>query len=124
MNILSYGSTAMLKKQALDLPYMQDCINLKTGMRGRVIGMTSSGDKYAIEFEERIFSKSQHSYFDSGCHRKGRKGHCAYIPTDMMFGYVKDYVNPEEYWEPSKGPEVVGFIDLDSGLDNALVALL
>ncbi len=123
MEVLSFGSSAMLKKQALDLPYMEDCINLRTGLKGRVIGITNNGDKYAIEFEERIFSNSQSSYFDSGCHGKGKLGHCAYIPLDMVFGYTKDYVKPEEYWEP-QDPKVIGYINLDTGLDNALIALL
>ena len=112
------GARVFLKEEALRLPYMSDCNNLSKGMKGTIVGMTSSEDKYAIEFDEPIFTGmyKNTSYYNSGCHGKGKMDHCAYIPIDMVFGFKHDIDEPF----------VVGFIDLDanSDFDNALIALL
>lgn len=120
------GSRVSLKKEALELPYMQECINLYEHMSGIIVGMTVAGDKYAVEFDDRIFSNSQYSYFNSGCHGKGALSHCAYIPVDMVWGEIKGCLRRKSKEESLafRKPEVVGFINLDTGLDNALIALL
>lgn len=83
MNRFKIGDRVVLKESALSLPYVvaRRCYtSMYKGKAGRVIGYAITG-KVAIEFDERVFlSDTITSSHDTGCHNKGKKHYCWYIP--------------------------------------------
>ena len=54
--------------------------DIYAGKVDTVIGITTSGDKLAIRFDERVFTTPGTSSHDSGCLGKGPIGYCWYLP--------------------------------------------
>jgi len=123
-----------LLKSALSVSYIRTRLgymNLKEGMLGNILGVTQSGDKYAIEFDEEVFTNYNNklSSFDNGCHGKGKRHHCIYIPKECvralaMSDKVKAQILAEE--ESQKEFDSIDWNQFDDEevIDTALLALL
>lgn len=69
---------------------------LEFGMVGTVIGFTNAGDQVAVQLDKPIwdtngmelsskgFYVKKRSSFDTGCHGKGKLGHCAYFYPECL----------------------------------------
>jgi hypothetical protein len=95
MKVLEIGSRVSLKKETLDLSYLKGrhwYTNMYEGKKGRVIGFTAENsyaplsNKVAIEFDDVVFTRpdGQISSHDNGCHGKGKKQYCWYIPASCL----------------------------------------
>lgn len=88
-NNITNGSRVSLRREALDLSYIQyrsHYTNMYEGKTGTVIGRTADSSKLAIQFDDIVFNKHRErlSSHDTGCHGKGKPHYCWYIPYEMV----------------------------------------
>jgi hypothetical protein len=89
MRFFEIGSRVSLKAEALNLSYIAGrrwYTNMYEGKQGKVIGFTANNTKLAIQFDDVVFTRpdGQISSHDNGCHGKGKKGFCWYVPAEYL----------------------------------------
>lgn len=89
MEKYEYGDRVSLRESALSLSYIvgrRTYTNMYTGKTGTIIGETADGTKLAIQFDTIVFTNSREhiSSHDNGCHGKGRRQYCWYIPKECV----------------------------------------
>lgn len=60
---------------------------IRPGLRGKIVALPCNVHAYGVEFDCRIFKRSSNAAFedaDTGCHGKGKMGHCAYLPHRVL----------------------------------------
>ena len=83
------GSRVSLSREALNISYIKGrhfYTNMYEGKKGKVIGLTADSSKLAIEFDDIVFTKpnGRDSSHNNGCHGRGKKDYCWYIPSEYV----------------------------------------
>ena len=83
------GSRVSLSREALNISYIKGrhfYTNMYEGKKGKVIGFTADNTKLAIEFDDIVFTRpdGRESSHDNGCHGRGKKHYCWYIPPEFV----------------------------------------
>ena len=83
------GSRVSLSREALNISYIKGrhfYTNMYEGKKGKVIGLTADSSKLAIEFDDIVFTRpdGRESSHDNGCHGRGKKHYCWYIPHEFV----------------------------------------
>jgi len=89
MRLFEIGSRVSLTAEALNLSYIKGrsfYTNMYQGKKGMIIGYTADLTKLAIQFDDVVFTKpnGQDSSHNNGCHGKGKKDYCWYIPPNLV----------------------------------------
>ena len=103
---LQINDRVSLKESALSLSYIAGrrwYTNMYEGKQGKVIGFTANGEKLAIQFDDIVFTRpdGKISSHDNGCHGRGKKGFCWYIPAEHLntigtcIGFDWDLLSPD-----------------------------
>lgn len=100
MKLFGIGSRVSLAAEALNLSYIKGrsfYTNMYEGKKGKVIGFTADLTKLAIEFDDVVFTRpnGQTSSHDNGCHGKGKKHYCWYIPPNLVDLIGEDTTDPD-----------------------------
>ena len=100
MKLFGIGSRVSLAAEALNLSYIKGrsfYTNMYEGKKGKVIGFTADLSKLAIEFDDVVFTRpnGQTSSHDNGCHGKGKKQYCWYIPPNLVDLLEEDTTDPD-----------------------------